>query len=167
MWLTCLCLIVAWSFHWYSGPIFACPGYKRRGRMASKSISMTTMLNICCFTWMNGFYSSFSSHKNKQILKPRRLERRLMVDQLIIFLYEMRNEAIGLMTWFVKEWSLKRSRFVEVIHGGEMIRKVLVLTYFAQKITSVLSTSSSSLWSFYPFFMWRNLDISLHHPFYQ
>ena len=88
-----------------------------------------------------------------------------MVDQLIIFLYEMRNEAIGLMTWFVKEWSLKRSRFVEVTHGGEMIRKVLVLTYFAQKITSVLSFRS--LWFFSPFFMWRNLHISLHHPFYQ
>ena len=63
----------------------------------------------------------------------------------------MRNEAIGLMTWFVKEWSFKRSRFVEVTHGGEMIRKVLVLTYFAQNITSDLSISVS-LWFFLPFF---------------
>ena len=46
-----------------------------------------------------------------------------------------------------------------------MIRKVLVLTYFAQNITSDLSISVSLSDSFYPFFMWRNLHISLHHPF--
>ena len=103
-------------------------------------------------TWTFLFFLFFfTQQKITNLSKPRRVERRLMVVQLIIFLYKMRNEAIGLMTWFVKEWSLKRSRFVEVIHGGEMIRKVLVLTYFAQKITSVLSISSPSLWSFYPF----------------
>ena len=58
------------------------------------------------FTLPELFYPSFSSSHNKKITnlsKPRRVERRLMVVQLIIFLYKMRNEAIGLMTWFVKE----------------------------------------------------------------
>ena len=47
-----------------------------------------------------------------------------MVDQLIIFLYEMRNEAIGLMTWFVKEWTQKEVDLLRA-HESKIIRKVL------------------------------------------
>ena len=70
--------------------------------------------------------------------------------------YTMGNEAIGLMTWFVKEWTQKEVDLLRA-HESKIIRKVL---------RSHLLRSKAHIPTLHPFYFSRkNLNIPLHHPF--
>ena len=74
--------------------------------------------------------------------------------------YTMGNEAIGLMTWFVKEWTQKEVDLLRA-HESKIIRKVLrshllrskahIPTlhpfYFQERIFTSLSITLFSMWS--------------------